>query len=352
MDNSNKKSSPITSNIENSEIKSISINIISGNSNNLNEGRIIENNNDNSCCDKELNAKIVKLLIGNHPLMPMKIIEKIAYCNFCSRHCKNKDFYQIKVIDEIIHNENSHIVAEFKDYLIRGDISEFLQQYYKKKDSIDLLPKIYEYYISCSVIFPNYVILPESKYIYKNIQRKQRVIDIQQEQEDMEEYKKKGLFEEEKEPTVFNTQALDSILNQTDTSGVKQYFGLSQEASKGGCDQDTMKLLDTIEKAEKKIYTNINNNKITVSKLKKGQFNDNIIQNEKNMLLNRGGFNKKIQTAINKKKSKEGKNSGNSYKIFNEVNNNIKKNNFTEFCRQNTDDNNNFYKKDIFVQLK
>ena len=312
MDNSNKKSSPKTSNLENSQNKSISLNIISGNSYNLNEGRIIENNNDNSFCDKELNEKIVKLLIGDHPLMPMKIIEKIAYCNFYSRHCKNQDFYRIKVINEIIHNENSHIVAEFKDYLIKGDISEFLQQYYKKKESIDLLPKIYEYYISCSVIFPNYVILPESKYIYKNIQRKQRVIDIQQEQEDIEENKKKGLFEAEKGPTMFNTQAIDSILNQTDTSGVKQYFGITSEVSKGGSEPDMMKLLDTIENAEKKKNINLNNNnknKITVSKLKKGQFND-ITQYQKSKLFNEE-YCKKMQSAFNRKKSGERENSGN-----------------------------------------
>ena len=96
-----------------------------------------------------------------------------------------------------------------------------------------MLPKIYEYYISCSVIFPNYVILPESQYIYKNIQRKQRVIDIQQEQEDKEENIKNGLIEQEKEATIFNIQAFDSILNQTDTSGVKQYFGISHNVSKG-----------------------------------------------------------------------------------------------------------------------
>ena len=91
-------------------------------------------------------------------------------------------------------------------------------QFYKKKESFNLLPKIFECYISCSVIFPNYVILPESKYIYKNIKKKQRVIDIQQEQEDREENIKNGLYEQEKEPTIFTTQAFDSILNQTDTN--------------------------------------------------------------------------------------------------------------------------------------
>jgi len=80
--------------------------------------------------------------------------------------------YNTKVIDQIIHNESTHVVAEFKEYLIKGDTSEFLMQYYKKKEIYNLLPKIFECYISCSVIFPNYVTLPESKYIYKNIKKK------------------------------------------------------------------------------------------------------------------------------------------------------------------------------------
>ena len=276
MDGSNEKSSLSTSNIvpsSHNTIKSISLNILSSKSYNFKEGRILENNNENSFCDKDLNEKIIKLLVGDHPLLPMKTIEKIAYCNFMNQHYKNKDFYNIKVIDEIIHNESSHIVAEFKDYLIKGDISEFLQQYYNKKESLNLLPKIYEYYISCSVIFPNYVILPESQYIYKNIQRKQRIIDLQQEQEDKEENIKNGVIEQEKEPTVFNTQAFDSILNQTNTSGVKQYFGMSPEVSKGGGDSKMMKLVANIEKAEKniKVSNNSHNKKKVYLRQKRGR---------------------------------------------------------------------------------
>ena len=353
-DGSNEKSSSTSINIPSSHksLKSISLNILSSNSYNLNEGRILENNNENSYCDKDLNEKIIKLLIGDHTLLPMKTIEKIAYCNFMNQNYKNKDFYNIKVIDEIIHNESSHIVAEFKDYLIKGDISEFLQQYYKKDESLDLLPKIYEYYISCSVIFPNYVVLPESQYIYKNIQRKQRVIDIQQEQEDKEENIKNGLIDQEKEPTIFNTQAFDSILNQTDTSGVKQYFGISPDVSKGGGDIEMMKLVNNIEKAEKKIHINKKNkkNKINVCKLKKGN-NNGIIQYENTMLLNEAGYSKKIQKAFHNKKNSpsffERKKSGNNKNNNNEHNKIVNKNYIKHILRQSTENNNNCFNKKI-----
>ena len=198
----------------------------------------IDNNttNQQSKDNQNLNEKIVKLFIGNHPLISMTTIKKITHFNFTNKYLKNELYYNSIIIDHIIHNDPGHIVAEFKDFLIMGDINEFLQNSYKLKESLYLLPKIYEYYISCSVIFPNYVILPESQYIYKNIQRKQRVIDVQQEQEDKEENIKKGLIKNEKlkEECVFDTQVLDSILNQTDTSGIKQYFGVTTEGNSLG----------------------------------------------------------------------------------------------------------------------
>ena len=207
----------------------------------------------------------------NHTLLSMKTLEKLVRCNFLNEYVNDKDFYSIRVIDAIIHNEPSHVVAEFKDYLIKGDLSEFLQTYYKIEDSKMVLPKILEYYIACSVIFPNYVILPESKYIYKNIQRKQRVIDEQQEKEDKEEFLKKNKIEvdEEKNDTVFNTQAFDSILNQTDTSGVKNFFGIPED-NISDINEEFANVIDEINKGERKNSVN-----------KRGKRNRNIIINKK-----------------------------------------------------------------------
>ena len=119
------------------------------------------------------------------------LLKKLIHQALIDKYYQDKNFYNSKVIDDIINNESTHVVAEFKEYLIYGDDSEFLQKNYNIEDCKKYLPKIFNYYESCSVIFPNYVILPESKYIYKNIQRKQRVIDLQQEQEDKLQKKKK-----------------------------------------------------------------------------------------------------------------------------------------------------------------
>ena len=370
MDDSNEKSSSIK-NISSSQntLKTISLNFLNSNNYNLNDAQIFENNKENSYYDKDLNEKIIKLFIGDHPLLPMKTIEKIAHCNFMNQHYKGKDYYNTKVIDQIIHNESTHVVAEFKEYLIKGDTSEFLMQYYKKKEIYNLLPKIFECYISCSVIFPNYVTLPESKYIYKNIKKKQRVIDVQQEQEDREENIKNGLYEQEKEPTIFTTQAFDSILNQTDTSGVKQWFDVSKEHKSNNNDDslntDLIKIKNVIENAEKKAGNNSKKNKINVCKLKKGNNEfQNQYQYKKNITLNDGGGNnKKLQSAYNNKKGER--------KFFHENNNNlninninnlndiniihdekikINKNNLKQIIRQTTENNNNnnYHKKNNF----
>ena len=236
---------------------------------------------------KNLNERIIKLFVGNHPLLSFETIRNLTKLHFINKYAKTESFYNSIIIEHIIHNEPGHIVAEFKDFLILGDINEFLQNYYKIKESKYILPKIFEYYINCSVIFPNYVILPESQYIYKNIQKKQKVIDIQQEQEDKEEKIKKGMVKPEKEEDIFTTQILDSILNQTDTSGIKQYFGVSNDGNSVG--DQLSKIIEGIHYYE--------NNKISDLKPK---YNNYLYKNQEKINLNDSFFkNKNEKVTIN-----------------------------------------------------
>ena len=201
-------------------------------------------------------------------------LEKKIYKNFKKAYSNDLNFYNIKIINEIISNENTHIVSEFKDYLIEGDYSEFLQKYYNKKEIFESLPKIFDYYENCSVIFPNYIILPESKYLYKNIQKKQRIIDQQQELEDEKEKKlqRKNINNFafniiDDEDIVFNDKAIDSILNQTDTSGVKQFFGLNNDndCSNTFNMDNVVKMIDNAEKEKIKKSNALYKNKVNVN---------------------------------------------------------------------------------------
>jgi hypothetical protein len=79
------------------------------------------------------------------------------------------EFNQLKVVNDLIYNEQSHTVTVFKDYLILDDINEFLKRTYTKIEAKQRLPKLCSFYDSYSQVFPNYVCLPESKYMFKNI---------------------------------------------------------------------------------------------------------------------------------------------------------------------------------------
>ena len=84
------------------------------------------------------------------------------------------EFYNVKVVNDIIYNESTHVVSIFKDYLIIDDISEFLKRSYTLGEVGIRLTKIFEFYEKYSKVFPNYVVLPENRYMFKNIERKQR----------------------------------------------------------------------------------------------------------------------------------------------------------------------------------
>ena len=163
----------------------------------------------------------------------IKLLKKLIHKIFIKKYFHDINFYNSKVIEDILNNQPTHVVAEFKDYLIYGDDSEFLQNNYIIKDSRKYLPKIFKYYESCSVIFPNYVTLYESKYLYKNIQRKQRIIDVQQEQEEKIKKIKEGQ-ENLKDNSgdniainLFNTTEIYSILKETNTSNINKIFGVN-----------------------------------------------------------------------------------------------------------------------------
>jgi len=51
--------------------------------------------------------------------------------NYLSKkYSTNRDYYNLKIVNNLIYNENTHVVSIFKDYLILDDINEFLKRSY------------------------------------------------------------------------------------------------------------------------------------------------------------------------------------------------------------------------------
>lgn len=149
-----------------------------------------------------------------------------AFRSMLSKYNSTFSSYNTNIINNIIYNEKSHIVALFKDYLILDDTSEFLKRYYTHRESDVRLPKFYEYYETYSKIYPNYTSLEEGKYIYRNIQKKQRMIDLQEKMEMEEKKNKKNKRKGDISDEVFSTDVYDSIINDRDTEEIEKIFNI------------------------------------------------------------------------------------------------------------------------------
>ena len=99
--------------------------------------------------------------------------KEVIQNNLEQKYLTSKEYYNTKIVNDVIYNENTNVVSIFKDYLIFDDVSEFLKWWYTKKECKSRLPKVISFYETYSKVFPNYVNLPENKFMFKNIERKQ-----------------------------------------------------------------------------------------------------------------------------------------------------------------------------------
>ena len=247
--------------------------------------------------------------------------------------------YNSNIIDNIIYNERAHIVSLFKDRLILDDNGEFLKRYYQIMESIERLPKFFEYYDLYSKIFPNYTSLYEGKFFYQNIQKKQKMIDIQEqiELEKMNIKNKKNQdiqtnlnyndsnndnkSDKDNKNNVFSTDIINSILNVTNKEDIELLFNVYK---------------DDIVKEEDIFFDKINDIIQTINKIEYKVGVDGGTKNKKN-----NKKDKKCESTSKKKdnKSHSGKKKINNTVLGNDINNNkfVKLNYFNKSTiRKNT----------------
>ena len=194
--------------------------------------------------------------------------------------------YQKFQILLLMENANTHLVSKFKDYLLFDDMTEFFKEYYTSKEIYSRLKTIYDYYESSSYLFPNYTAINEGKYIYKNIIKKQQLIDYLEDLEDKmkeKEEKRKNNSEESSCSEVFDSHIYDNIRKETgNDSKINELFCVGTKEN-SDCDSissiikltEILKSKNKEKKVEKRenitnnsISNNINNrnNNITLSK--------------------------------------------------------------------------------------
>ena len=251
-------------------------------------------------------------------------------------------FYQKFQVLLLMENANTHLVSIFKDYLLFDDMTEFFKDYYNSKEIYPRLKTIFDYYESSSYLFPNYTAINEGKYIYRNIIKKQKLIDYLEDLEDKKKEKeekqklKKKKYQNKNEQSsssscieVFNTKIYDNIRKETwNDSKINNLFCVD---NKNNSESDSLASLvklteiiqdKDIEEDKEKQYikciiidkgiSDINNNKD--NKSKENNNNKNNINNSINEINNKDNNNKENINKIKKENN-----------IINkEYNNNIK----------------------------
>ena len=220
----------------------------------------------------------------------MKNLEKIIHDKFIKIYKTKENFYNIKIINEILNNESTRIVSKFKEYLIKDDLNEFISRFYTKNKSKSILKEIFNYYKIYSCVYPNYILLSEKKYIYNNIKKKQKIIDLQEQEEKNNNRKNKIKLTNKnfhnEEQIVFDSKIIDSILNQSNSSNLNnRVFGISDESS---IDFDIKNINGIIEKINL-----VEGGNGYFKYIEKNKDKDNI-NNKNNLNINKIMFNKKL----------------------------------------------------------
>ena len=185
-------------------------------------------------------------------------------------------FYQKFQILLLMENANTHLVSIFKDYLLYDDSTEFFKEFYSKKEIYPRLKTIYDYYESSSYLFPNYTAINEGKYIYRNIIRKQKLIDYLEDLEDKKKEKeeKKNMKKKKKSKNinqdeqssscieVFDTKIYENIRKETENdSKINELFCVGNKNNANDCDSfsSILKLTEELKEREKEIDNKKNN---------------------------------------------------------------------------------------------
>jgi len=232
------------------------------------------------------------------------------YLNLLKRYNTLPQRYNLYIINNIIFNINSRRVSHFKDFLIYDDPNDFFRRFYHKKESGLHLKYYISFYEENNKIFPNYYCLPESKYLYRNIQQKQNILNNIENRNF--KYKSKG----HSYSTIFSSSIKRSIYNES-------VYPSNSMNSTG--DDDLKKLIKVINdnystishicKKEKSLNTvsfnNLSQKNQINQEMEKLAINNNLSSCQKNSLISKKKEKSKIIDIKKNLKNKEINNNNN-----------------------------------------
>ena len=209
-------------------------------------------------------------------------------------------FYHKLQILLLMENANTHLVSVFKDYLLFDDMTEFFKEYFNSDEIYPRLKAIYEYYETSSYLFPNYTAINEGKYIYRNIIKKQKLIDYLEDLEDKKKEKEekhktkyKNNYQNQNEQSsnssyieVFSTKIYDNIRKETwNNSKINDLLGVDNKNNNDGDSfASVLKLTEMIK--EKENDKNQNKNRDTKNVESINISNNSLINNNDKKSVN------------------------------------------------------------------
>ena len=219
-------------------------------------------------------------------------IEKLVNNKLILRYEKPISFHDVKIINDMIFNEKTHFVEIFKEFLIYDDYNEFLKRFYNTKEISNKLPIILNFYEKYSKIYANYTVIPERKYMYKNIKRKQKVIDQMQNNfyDDLLEYDE---IDNTLKSQIFNSLEMNYINSISMTiSSNKSKINTSQT------DNGAIELINKIDYFEKEALKIKNDSKKKINKSNKIINNKNEFKNQIIPIKEKLKIDKRIKSKI------------------------------------------------------
>ena len=231
-----------------------------------------------------MNSRLKKNYYQEEILDPCIHLENRARKKLIRRYEKPLSYHDVKMINDIIYNEKTHYVELFKEYLIYEDINEFLKRFYNINEITIKLPRILLFYEKYSKIYANYTVIPESKYMYKNIKRKQKMIDQMQNNNDDNDDEEEEEEGEDLPNIILNTKAMNSI-----NSFTMSIFGNDSISKNSKTETSVNNLLNKINNyernAQKIKVRNKNNRKSNINYLNKNKLTHNNIGRGNNHLI-------------------------------------------------------------------
>ena len=199
-----------------------------------------------------------------HPLIEFDKIVSYIQKLLSKKYFVSKTSYQKYLIKNIIYDDKRRLVSVFKEQLIINDTSEYMKRFYKYRESIIRLNKYNELYEEYSKLYPNYTPLNEAKYIYINIHKKQKIIDLQQNNSKLKLKKKfKGKNYKVKSNKIFSSEVYESIEKNSENIN-SAIFGIHND-EKNNSIINIQNIINMINKYEfnfDNINFNLNNKKI------------------------------------------------------------------------------------------